>query len=94
MSSVTWRYLAGDTASFAIELSLISDELDDWMVDADERASWGAVALWVRGINLCEHAVQGETLRAAHWYLLPIVEWLVEHWEPYTRSACRYQAQG
>jgi Zn-dependent peptidase ImmA (M78 family) len=82
MSSVTWRYLAGDTASFAIELSLISDELDDWMVDADERASWGAVALWVRGINVCEHAVQGETLRAAHWYLLPIVEWLVEHWEP------------
>jgi Zn-dependent peptidase ImmA (M78 family) len=82
MSSVTWRYLSGDTASFAIELSLISDELDDWMVDADERASWGAVAFWVGGINVCEHAVQGETLRAAHWYLLPLVEWLVEHWEP------------
>jgi Zn-dependent peptidase ImmA (M78 family) len=82
MSSMNWRYLAGNTASFAIELTLIDSDADDWMVDSDERATWGAIALWVNGINLCEHAVQGETLRAAHWYLLPIVEWLVDQWDP------------
>jgi Zn-dependent peptidase ImmA (M78 family) len=52
------------------------------MVGADERLSWGSITIWIRGVNACEHTVQGETLRSAHWYLLPILEWLVEHWEP------------
>lgn len=82
MSSVTWRYLSGNTATFAIELSLISDTSDDWMVDADERATWGALALWIGGVNVCEHVMQGERLQFAHWYLLPIVEWLVDQWDP------------
>ncbi|MGH3624970.1 MAG: hypothetical protein ACRDQ5_24815, partial [Sciscionella sp.] len=79
---MTWRYLSGNTASFAVELALIADDTDDWMIDADERASWGALALWVDGVNVCEHTVQGETLRFAHWYLLPIAEWLIENWDP------------
>ena len=82
MSSVTWRYLSGDTADFAIELTLIQDDLDDWMVAEDERASWGSFSLWLGGINACEHAVQGEYLRAAHWYLLPIAEWFIDNWDP------------
>ncbi|MGW4116760.1 ImmA/IrrE family metallo-endopeptidase [Actinosynnema sp. NPDC004786] len=81
MSSVTWRYLSGDTATFAVELALVADQSGDWMVDADERASWGSLALWINGVNVCEHTVQGETIHAAHWYLLPIAEWLVEHWD-------------
>jgi len=63
VSSVTWRYLSGDTADFAIELTLIQDDLDDWMVAEDERVSWGSFSLWLGGINACEHAVQGEYLR-------------------------------
>jgi len=82
MSSVTWRYLSGNTADFAIELTLIQDDLDDWMVAEDERASWGSFSLWLGGINACEHAVQGEYLRAAHWYLLSIVEWFIKNWDP------------
>lgn len=82
MSSVTWRYLAGDTSSFAVEMSLVSSDVDDSMVDLDERGSWGTLALWVLGTNVCEHVAQGEQLRGAHWYLLPLAEWLVENWDP------------
>ena len=82
MSSVTWRYLTGDTASFAMELALIVDDVDDWMVDPDERQSWGALSIWVGGANVCEHVVQGENLRSVHWYLLPVVEWLLDQWDP------------
>ncbi|WIX85845.1 ImmA/IrrE family metallo-endopeptidase [Amycolatopsis sp. DG1A-15b] len=82
MSSVTWRYLTGDTASFAVEFALVADDVADWMVDPDERLTWGALSIWVGGANVCEHVVQGEVLRGAHWYLLPILEWLVEQWDP------------
>ena len=82
MSSTTWGYQAGDTDVFALHLRLVSDDEDDHMVDADERASWGAFSLWVNGANLCAHEEQGETLTAAHWYLLPLLEWLVASWDP------------
>jgi len=82
MSSTTWRYLAGDTASFAIEFALVRDTADDWMVDADERASWGSFAVWAGGVNVCESNAHGEQLQSAHWYLLPIVEWLLTNWDP------------
>lgn len=82
MSSTTWRYLAGDTASFAIEFTLVRNSADDWMVDVDERATWGSFAVWAGGVNVCESNAQGEQLRAAHWYLLPIVEWLLAKWDP------------
>jgi hypothetical protein len=68
MSSVTWKYLAGDTSSFAIEMSLVSGDVDDWMVDRDERGSWGSFALWIQGVNVCEHVARGEQLKAVHWY--------------------------
>ncbi|WP_035287750.1 ImmA/IrrE family metallo-endopeptidase [Actinokineospora spheciospongiae] len=82
MTSTTWSFLSGDTSSFAIELSLINDRTDDWMVDEAERASWGSMSIWVKSANVCEHIIQGETLRAAHWYLLPVVEWIVDNWDP------------
>jgi hypothetical protein len=25
---------------------------------------------------------EGETLEAVHWYLLPLLEWLAENWNP------------
>jgi Zn-dependent peptidase ImmA (M78 family) len=72
--------LAGDTSTFAIELSLSTD-LDDHHYDVDERESWGSLTLWVDGVNLTEHLEQGEVLRSAHWYLLPTIEWFVENWD-------------
>ncbi len=81
MAPVTWKYLAGDTDLFAVEFSLVRDQTDDSMVDPDERTSWGSIAIWIGGRNLCEHYVQGERLASAHWYLLPICEWFAENWD-------------
>lgn len=80
MSAVTWGTLAGNTSRFAVELSFIDDD-DTAPVDLDERASWGSFSLWVHGRNLCAHSEQGEQLRAAHWYLLPLLEWLAVSWD-------------
>src|SRR2546430_3596554 len=79
--TVTWTALAGDTSSFAIELSFITD-LESHHYDADERESWGSITLWVNGINVTEHLEQGEPLRAAHWYLLPTIGWFAANWDP------------
>ncbi len=81
MSSVIWRHLAGDTESFAIEFTLIRTLDDDSMVDPEERVTWGSIATWIGGLNVCEHSVQGERLQAAHWYLLPVTEWFTENWD-------------
>ncbi|MGI9000353.1 MAG: hypothetical protein ACR2GH_01665 [Pseudonocardia sp.] len=76
-----WRHLAGDTESFAIEFTLIRTLDDDSMVDPEERVTWGSIATWIGGLNVCEHSVQGERLQAAHWYLLPVTEWFTENWD-------------
>ncbi|WP_406273121.1 ImmA/IrrE family metallo-endopeptidase [Streptomyces sp. NBC_00191] len=34
------------------------------------------------GQNLCAHFDQGETLQFAHWYLLPLLEWISSFWNP------------
>ncbi len=45
-------------------------------------ASWGAFQIRVHDVNLCAHADEGETLQYCHWYLLPLLEWLTENWDP------------
>lgn len=50
--------------------------------DPAESASWGALQIWVNGQNLCAHIDQGEVLQSSHWYLLPIIEWFIENWNP------------
>ena len=80
--SVVWERFSGDTARFAVKLSFRADPDNGRGADADAAASWGALQVWVDGVNLCSHTDQGETIQAAHWYLLPILEWLVSSWDP------------
>jgi Zn-dependent peptidase ImmA (M78 family) len=80
MTSVTWRHLSGDTQVLALELTLLRD--DDEPFDHDLAASWGMFSLWVDGVNLCAHEEEAERLEGVHWYLLPLLEWLVESWDP------------
>ena len=80
--SLRWERFAGDTGHFAVKLSLHDDPHPLSGADADTSASWGAMQIWIDGVNICAHTDQGETLTAAHWYLLPILEWLVESWDP------------
>lgn len=80
--SLRWERFAGDTGAFAVKLSLYDDPHPLRGADADTSASWGAIQIWINGVNICAHTDQGETLAAAHWYLLPVLEWIVDSWDP------------
>lgn len=80
--SVRWERFAGDTASFAVRLAFLRDPDDGAAASPEMAESWGAFQIWVRGVNLCAHVDGGETLQFAHWYLLPILEWLSANWDP------------
>ena len=80
--SVRWERFSGDTSTFAIKIAFHADPDDGQGADADTARSWGALQVWVDGINLCAHVDQGETLQSAHWYLLSTLEWLASNWDP------------
>lgn len=80
--SVRWERFSGDTSKFALKVAFHADPDEGAAMDADTAASWGAMQVWVDGVNLCSHVDQGETLQSSHWYVLPILEWLVSSWEP------------
>lgn len=77
-----WERFAGNEATFALRLAFHSDPDDGQGSDADTAASWGALQVWVDGINLCAHNDQGESLQWCHWYMLPVLEWLAQSWDP------------
>ena len=80
--SMRWERFAGDTSTFAARLSFHRDPDDGEAATPEMTESWGAFQLWVRGRNLCAHIDQGEELRSCHWYLLPLLEWLSDNWDP------------
>ncbi len=74
---------AGDPAVFAFRLAFLPNpDGDADRATSEERESWGAFSVWAHGENLCAHIEQGEILDSAHWYLLPLIEWLVDNWDP------------
>ena len=79
----TWEMKAGDPAAFCFRVAFVPnpDGVDD-LASADERDSWGNFTIWAGSENLCAHVEQGEELQATHWYMLPLLEWLVENWDP------------
>jgi Zn-dependent peptidase ImmA (M78 family) len=79
----TWEMKAGDPAAFCFRIAFSPnpDGTDD-RASADERDSWGNFTIWGGGENLCAHVEQGEELQAAHWYMLPLLEWLADNWDP------------
>lgn len=79
----TWEMRAGDPTAFAFRLAFLPNPngADDRSTD-DQRESWGSFTIWAGGENLCAHIEQGEELQAAHWYMLPLMEWLADNWDP------------
>jgi hypothetical protein len=77
----TWECFAGREDQFAIRFALRPDPYPTG-AEPELSTSWGSFEIWVNGRNLCAHVDQGETLERVHWYLLPLVEWLVENWDP------------
>ncbi|MBY8851600.1 hypothetical protein K7G98_26080, partial [Saccharothrix sp. MB29] len=80
--TVRWERFAGNTDEFALRLNFMSDPDEGAAADPAEAASWGSFQIWVDGQNLCAHVDQGEVLQSAHWYLLPLLEWIAQSWNP------------
>jgi Zn-dependent peptidase ImmA (M78 family) len=78
-----WEMQAGDPAAFAFGLAFLPNPhgADDRATDED-RQSWGSFTIWAGGENLCAHFEQGEVVDSAHWYLLPLMEWIASNWDP------------
>lgn len=78
-----WEMQADDPGDFAFRLAFLPNPhgSDDRATEED-RESWGAFSIWAHGENLCAHIEQGEILDSAHWYMLPVLEWLVDNWDP------------
>jgi len=77
-----WEMQAGDPAAFAFTLGFANNphgETD--RATPEDRSSWGYFSIWAGGENLCSHVEQGETVAAAHWYMLPFIEWFVDNWD-------------
>jgi len=78
----TWERFSGNTARFAVRLSFEPDPDKDVFDDPAYSGSWGSLRIWVDGLDICAHTVGGESDESVHWYLLPLIEWLTEHWDP------------
>ena len=78
-----WEMQAGDPAAFAFRLAFLPNPhgAGDRAANEDRR-SWGSFTIWAGGENLCAHLEQGEVVDSAHWYLLPLMEWLATNWDP------------
>ncbi|MFP4174130.1 MAG: ImmA/IrrE family metallo-endopeptidase [Candidatus Hydrogenedentota bacterium] len=79
--SVHWERLSGDTDRFAIKMAFQRDPDEGAGAGPDEAASWGALQIWVNGMNLCAHVLRGQSMDAMHWYLLPVLEWFARNWD-------------
>jgi hypothetical protein len=77
-----WQQQLGNTSQFAIMIGFEDDPDEGAGAAREMAASWGAFQIWVRGQNLCAHMEEGETVTSVHWYLLPMLEWIAEHWQP------------
>lgn len=81
--TVVWERFAGSTDVFAVRLGFVPDPDGGMAADPEQSRSWGALQIWVEGKNLCSHVDQGETLQSAHWYLLPLLEWVAANWNSF-----------
>lgn len=77
-----WASLAGDTGVFALRLAFASDVDEGQGIDRETAASWGSFQVWVQGRNLCAHREEGAYVDSVHWYLLPLLEWFADIWDP------------
>ena len=80
--SVRGELRAGDTSEFALRIGFSPDPDAGESIDPEVGISWGSFQIWVEGRNLCAHNEDGSHVDSVHWYLLPLMEWLVRNWDP------------
>lgn len=77
-----WQRRAGDTSRFAVQISFAADPDEGQGIDPEVGLSWGSFQIWAQGRNLCAHIAQGEKVDSVHWYMLPLIEWFAQNWNP------------
>jgi Zn-dependent peptidase ImmA (M78 family) len=80
--STRWERLAGDTSIFAVKIAFHSDPDRGFGSDAESSASWGTLELWVADRKITAHVSGDDTIGGVRWYLLPILQWFADNWEP------------
>ncbi|MEO3809318.1 ImmA/IrrE family metallo-endopeptidase [Sphaerisporangium sp. B11E5] len=80
--TIIWERFSGRTDAFAFKMTFMPDPDAGAGATPEESASWGSFQIWTYGQNLSAHVSQGEYVPATHWYLLPLLEWLAENWNP------------
>lgn len=79
----SWEMQAGDPTAFAFRLAFLPNPQGaDDRADDEVRESWGSFTVWTHGENLGAHVEQGEVVDSAHWYMLPLMEWFTDNWDP------------
>ncbi len=73
--------MVGSRDRFAVKIAFLTDPDQGRAATSEHSLSWGAIEVWANGHNLCRHVEQGESIDAAHWYLLPILRWLASNWD-------------
>ncbi len=76
-----YEKLAGDTEVFALRIGFDKDPDQGAGAAPEDAASWGHFQIWVEGRNLCAHYEDAEYVDSVHWYMLPLLEWLVTEWD-------------
>jgi Zn-dependent peptidase ImmA (M78 family) len=74
-------FTTGSRATFAVRIAFLPDPDEGKGATREESLSWGAFEIWTNGQNLCNHLELGEPVSSVHWYLLPLLEWLVNNWD-------------
>lgn len=77
----TKKIFEGDTSRFAFGVTFQKDPDDGAGATQEESLSWGGVEIWVKGQSLCAHREGDPIVEHAHWYLLPLFEWLSACWD-------------
>ncbi len=71
----------GERGQFHLFIEFCADPFPSADIPLELQASWGRFQIWAGGRNLCAHYEDGVLCEHVTWYLLPLFEWFVKHWD-------------
>ena len=80
---MSWEMQSGDPLDFAFKVAFTRNPHgDEDASQSEDRESWGSFSIYADGENLTAHRENDELVQGSHWYLLPLIEWIIESWDP------------
>lgn len=77
-----FRIEVGDPERVSIRLAFFPDPHPAPTGEDEVDTTWGEFALWANGVHVTGNRVWGDENEGIQWYLLPLLEWLTENWDP------------